>query len=579
MLKRAAALMAGLFLVAGVAQAQHVPDYIPLAEVGPVHTLHGFPIWYQDSTGLQLELCTDPGDAMCAADPVDPTFPFSGEIGFGAEAFWWLAEAAIDDALGPGLDAELGLALEATWGGEHEIEPGNQIAFGRVRIRIDVDQPGTYTVIHPFGTYEQVITQGEIGDGREINFTDDIGIGDFAAVLDAGIGPFLRPSDTPGGAALPVIAAGGNTYIANPLTPVNVTGSPAGNNFFEILRDGVRVAFTDDFFVMGKVANCAPENIAPIAFPSFGAALGSAATIAVLTNDQAGTIGIDPSGITIDSQGDLGTATRNPDGTVTYAPNPGVSGVDIFNYTARDFCGIPSASTPVTLFVEPEETLNVERADYRSRTAKWNVKGTSDLTEPVVRLSGAEEVPPVTTDMSGFALVEINATDTAIEYDLMIDLPAVTPITQAHIHVGARGENGPVILWLCNTSATPPTGIPGPPLCPDGTGVVSGTLTAADLVARPADGIETFADAVAAIRAGNTYVNVHTEQFGPGEIRGQIGNFVNLRTGSDAMVGAGVVQPDQTWSFEGKSIASPRGEIIEGTSVQGQEVTIPLRLR
>jgi hypothetical protein len=574
MLKRAATLMAALFLIAGVAQAQHVQNFTPLVEVGPVHTLHGFPIWYQDSTGLQLELCTDPNDAMCAADSVDPNFPFSQEIGFGAEAFWWLAEAEIENALGPGLDALLGLALEATWGGEHEIEPGNQIAFGRVRIRIDVAAPGDYTVIHPFGTYTQTISQNEIGDGREIDFTADIGIGDFEAVLAGGIGPFLRPSATPGGPALPPIISNGNAYISNPLTPVYVTGRPDQNNFFEILFNGDRVAFTDQFFVMGKVANCSDTNLHPIASPDFGAALGGMTTLAVLANDEAGTIDIDPGGITIDQQGTLGTAMRNPDGTVTYTPNPGASGVDIFNYTARDFCGLPSESTPITLFVEPEETIEAERADYRSRTGKWHIEGTSDLVDPVVRLSGGEEVPPVTTEMSGFALVEINAAGTAIDYDLMIDRPADSDVTVAHIHIGPRGENGPPIFFLCGGGTQPQD-------CPDPEGVVSGTLMSGDLIPRPLLGIETFADAVAVIRAGNTYINVHTSENTAGEIRGQIGNFVELRTGAGATVGSGVVQPDLSWSFQGKSIASPGVEprTIEGTSIQGKEVTIPLRMR
>jgi hypothetical protein len=57
-------------------------------------------------------------------------------------------------------------------------------------------------------------------------------------------------------------------------------------------------------------------------------------------------------------------------------------------------------------------------------------------------------------------------------------------------------------------------------VCPgiDG-GPISGILTAADLQA----GAPTFADAVAAILAGNTYINVHTSPNPSGEIRGQVG--------------------------------------------------------
>ena len=53
-------------------------------------------------------------------------------------------------------------------------------------------------------------------------------------------------------------------------------------------------------------------------------------------------------------------------------------------------------------------------------------------------------------------------------------------------------------------------------------GSYSTTLTAASLIPDPADGINTFAEAVNAIEAGHTYFNIHTVAFPGGEIRGQI---------------------------------------------------------
>jgi hypothetical protein len=55
---------------------------------------------------------------------------------------------------------------------------------------------------------------------------------------------------------------------------------------------------------------------------------------------------------------------------------------------------------------------------------------------------------------------------------------------------------------------------------------VSGTLTAADVQAQAANGIAAgeFAEVVALIRAGKTYVNLHSVKFPPGEIRSQIAN-------------------------------------------------------
>jgi hypothetical protein len=98
-------------------------------------------------------------------------------------------------------------------------------------------------------------------------------------------------------------------------------------------------------------------------------------------------------------------------------------------------------------------------------------------------------------------------------------------VVQAHIHLGARGANGPVVAFLYGL--VPPAGGPK-------NGVLAlGELTDASLVG-PLAGM-TIADLLAQIRAGNAYVNVHTDDgvaptntgpgdFPGGEIRGQIGH-------------------------------------------------------
>jgi hypothetical protein len=79
--------------------------------------------------------------------------------------------------------------------------------------------------------------------------------------------------------------------------------------------------------------------------------------------------------------------------------------------------------------------------------------------------------------------------------------------TMAHIHNGAPGVAGPVIVPFFMMSMP-------------ATGSMSGTLTQADVT--PANGINTIADVAAAIEAGNAYVNVHTAEYPGGEIRGQL---------------------------------------------------------
>jgi len=82
----------------------------------------------------------------------------------------------------------------------------------------------------------------------------------------------------------------------------------------------------------------------------------------------------------------------------------------------------------------------------------------------------------------------------------------------AHIHTGAPGVAGPVIVPLAVT--------PGPT---EGTAVGEGTIDASAINGKNADGSAmTMSDLLAAMRSGNTYVNVHTANNKPGESRGQI---------------------------------------------------------
>jgi hypothetical protein len=86
----------------------------------------------------------------------------------------------------------------------------------------------------------------------------------------------------------------------------------------------------------------------------------------------------------------------------------------------------------------------------------------------------------------------------------------------AHIHCCAPpGENAGVVVWLY-PEAPPPQLIPGRH---DGV-LATGTITDADLVGIFAG--MTVDDLVDEIVAGNAYVNVHTQQFPAGEIRGQL---------------------------------------------------------
>ena len=151
---------------------------------------------------------------------------------------------------------------------------------------------------------------------------------------------------------------------------------------------------------------------------------------------------------------------------------------------------------------------------------------TAGQTKITAELSGYQETPlTINSAGSGEFTATIHDHGTAITYELTYrDLS--TPVTQAHIHFGRPGIGGMIVLFLCNTSGAPPATVPTPPPCPPAPATVSGTLTAADVIARPAQGIDPgaagFTEILEAIRAGAAYANVHTTLQAGGEIRGRL---------------------------------------------------------
>lgn len=128
-------------------------------------------------------------------------------------------------------------------------------------------------------------------------------------------------------------------------------------------------------------------------------------------------------------------------------------------------------------------------------------------------LTGANEVPPVTTAATGTARFELNDDETAINYTLNIG--SLTGATVSHIHFGATGVNGPVIVFLWGPINAPGVNFTNQQV------VKSGTITANDV--QPAAGFDgQFSTLINEMRAGNTYVNVHSVAHAAGEIRSQI---------------------------------------------------------
>jgi CHRD domain len=130
------------------------------------------------------------------------------------------------------------------------------------------------------------------------------------------------------------------------------------------------------------------------------------------------------------------------------------------------------------------------------------------------RLSGAEEVPPINT--AGTGNFEMTIQPGTITFSLTFS-NLTSPLGVAHLHFAPSKVNGGVMIFLCGGG--------GQPDCPATTeGTITGTITAANVTGPAAQGIEPgdLDSALEAVRNGLSYANLHTANFGGGEIRGQV---------------------------------------------------------
>lgn len=150
-------------------------------------------------------------------------------------------------------------------------------------------------------------------------------------------------------------------------------------------------------------------------------------------------------------------------------------------------------------------------------------------------LTGDEEVlavapgAPHPSDSRAQGQAEFRVDGNSVKFRLIAS--NIDNITQAHIHCGFPGANGPVRIWLYPVIGT--TGAAGPDASGPYNGVLaSGTFSVAGVMC-PALNVGTDMTLLDAIRAGLTYVNVHTNDgvaptntgpgdFPGGELRGQL---------------------------------------------------------
>ncbi|QLE58624.1 CHRD domain-containing protein [Nostoc sp. TCL26-01] len=126
-------------------------------------------------------------------------------------------------------------------------------------------------------------------------------------------------------------------------------------------------------------------------------------------------------------------------------------------------------------------------------------------------LSGSQEVPPVTTQATGFAQGTLSGGPGNWVFDYVVNysgLQGVVAAPFAHIHNAPVGQNGPIVHELDNANI--------PPIAGSSAGSIIGNW-------RFDDATKPLTDVLAQeLLKGNAYFNIHTTFSPRGELRGQI---------------------------------------------------------
>lgn len=437
-----------LFSLANIAQADCPLDGATPMKIGPHNPQTTFPLWVQDSEGLALEICPGTDAVNCISVPPFTVADFPGDpdavakaalsqqIGSGDEGFWSSADAILDipasGALATPGRAILVSAVEAAF--LPDFADGNQFAFTRLRLRIDVPATGTYVVTHPWGQISYDITTAGI---KAINDSFDL---PFLADEDSyqgRLGPVLTWDTFPGDPALdrygppyqfkPPFGQGtpdgipdyiGTINYVNPATggPEHaVKGSPCGTNVFridgpDIGGPGVDFIETDLFTVTGKVYN-GEKLPTPLSV--------NQATYSRDLVGRANVFATAPSGALVSFTGAenlpagpqimTGDGSKRFFGATTLTPDMATMPASV--EVTAEFLGIAPALAPNTQTVPLVDLVTVTRADYDYATGNLTIEASSsdqfapptltalgqELTGGVLTITGLAAAPPTVT--------------------------------------------------------------------------------------------------------------------------------------------------------------------------------------
>lgn len=204
---------------------------------------------------------------------------------------------------------------------------------------------------------------------------------------------------------------------------------------------------------------------------------------------------------------------------------------------AADFRAQPSRG--VTSFTEAISTIgnggaylvvktaNAPNGELRGQIGQINLDGD---------LSADQVQPPATSTATGTVKVVVAGDQQSLS--VTVTPKNVVNSTGAFIYAGSPGQNGPVIFKV----TTQPLG-----------DSASATLKSEDLTPQPSQGINTFANAIDAVLAGQTYVVINTQVNPNGEVRGHIGRM-NFNAN---LTGAQMVPPVDTTANAAAQVIVP----------------------
>jgi hypothetical protein len=428
-----------------------LPAIAALQAVGPISTEHGFPVWYQDTTGLALQPCLGlNADGTGLADP-NCVLPLGGEPNFDqglsisfpnnfpTEFFYSIADADAPK-VGP---AQVSLAFRYALEGAFTVVPavGQQIIFLRTNLRVSkvggtngLVPNSVYTITHPFG----IITCNTDLTGDITTCTDANGNGGGGAqayrVEDGAFAPPLTPITAASFLGAPLTGFGPFLKAVAPAPPIGYIGNPA---IAQTIQPGPN----------GAALTIAGPNIDPL------------------------------------------NADGNGNANLLVVNNWFVAGKIAVIDTIPPVIG---ATTPAQVVVGATNVLAtvsvIDNLFVGSVTIDLGPIGNNF----VATLNGAQEVPATASTATGTGTFTIDTSANTFSFNISFSGLTGGAETAAHIHGPAvAGINAPAVFSL-------PLGI-------------------------PKIGVWNYPEAAEAdILAGRMYVNIHSQLFVGGEIRGQI---------------------------------------------------------